>query len=67
MENKLPKGFIVEKELDNSEWVEDGQVWMDISQVLKDKNTALKLAKKANQEAVFDLSNFETIYLEPPS
>jgi len=48
-------------------WVEDGQVWMDISQVLKDKNTALKLAKKANQEAVFDLSNFETIYLEPPS
>lgn len=48
-------------------WVEDGMVWLDVSTVLDDKEAALKAAEVANQEAIFDLSSFETIFLKPPS
>ena len=57
MENKLPKGFIVEKELDNSEWVagvERGEKSLKKKTfVMLDKNKSAKenlaILKKAAQ------------------
>jgi len=44
-------------------WVDDGKVYMDVSIVAKDFNEAMRLAEEADQLAVFDLSAFETHYL----
>jgi hypothetical protein len=45
-------------------WVEQGFVYLDISQVGKPNEETIKKASEAQQEAVFDLKNFETIYTE---
>jgi len=37
------------------------QLWLDVAGTVKDKNTAIKLGKKFNQKAIFDLSKFEEI------
>ena len=40
------------------------KLYLDLSEVLDDKKTALKKAYKRNQLAVFDLNTFESIYLK---
>ena len=37
------------------------QLWLDVAGTVKDKETAIKLGKKFNQKAIFDLSKFEEI------
>lgn len=44
-------------------WVDAGKVYFDISENVQDKSTALTLAKERNQLAIFDLSDFTSIYL----
>lgn len=43
-------------------WVDDGNVYMDVSTVLPDKTQALIEARNADQIGIFDLNNFETLY-----
>ena len=43
--------------------VDTDNVYLDISRTLKDKETALKIAKKYNQLAIFDLENLKEIRL----
>jgi hypothetical protein len=38
-----------------------GKVWLDISAVKSDKDEAIKLGKKHNQIAIFDLENFTSV------
>lgn len=45
-------------------WVDDGQLYLDISSNIQDKNEAVKLGNERNQLGIFDLSTFETIYLD---
>lgn len=45
-------------------WKDSGKVFFDISTVVKDKNTAIKLGKHYKQLAIFDLSNKEVISLK---
>lgn len=40
---------------------ETGRIWLDISLVLADRDEAIKWAEAANQIAIFDLGNFESI------
>ncbi len=42
-------------------WVSDGQVYLDISAVIDDRDEALSLARENNQKAVWDLANSEEI------
>ena len=42
---------------------ETNKLYLDLSEVLDDKKTALKKAYKRNQLAVFDLNTFESVYL----
>jgi|688.fasta_scaffold1310757_1 hypothetical protein len=46
-------------------WVDakSGKVYLDVSECILDLNTAIKLAKQANQKAIFDLNRKETIYV----
>ncbi len=44
-------------------WIDSNIVYLDISKKEKDKNKALEIAKKNKQLAIFNLSNFESIYL----
>lgn len=43
------------------------KVYLDLSEVLNDKKTALKKAYKREQLAIFDLNTFESIYLKNDS
>lgn len=43
-------------------WVEDGNVYMDISKVIDDEQEAVVDSLKNNQIALFDLNTFETKY-----
>lgn len=43
-------------------WVDDGNVYLDISKVGPPTEDTIKEAEKNKQLAVFDLSNFQTIY-----
>lgn len=45
-------------------WKENGLVYLDISINIQDKKEAIKLGKENNQIAIFDLSNFESVYLK---
>jgi len=40
---------------------ESKQLWLDVAGTVKDKNLAIKLGKKFNQKAIFDLNKFEEI------
>ena len=42
---------------------ETNKLYLDLSEVLDDKKTALKKAYKRNQLAIFDLNTFESVYL----
>lgn len=44
-------------------WIDNGDVYIDISANIQDKEQALKTAKENNQLAIFDVVNCETIYL----
>lgn len=43
---------------------ETNKLYLDLSEVLDDKKTAIKKAYKRNQLAIFDLNTFESIYLK---
>ena len=45
-------------------WIDNGKLYLDISNVVKDKNEAIAKARKADQLAVFDLGRGETIQLK---
>lgn len=45
-------------------WVDEGKVYMDVSIVVDDFNKAMLQSEKAEQLAIFNLENFETIYLK---
>lgn len=42
-------------------WISDGEVYLDVSQVLPDLNQALQAAAQADQSSVYDLSTFQEI------
>lgn len=44
-------------------WIDNDIVYLDISKKEKSKNKALEIAKQNKQLAIFNLSNFESIYL----
>lgn len=44
-------------------WIDSNIVYLDISKKEKSKNKALEIARKNKQLAIFNLSNFESIYL----
>ena len=45
-------------------WVDEGKVYTDVSTVLPDKVGALVEAKNADQLAIFDLENFNSIFVK---
>jgi len=45
-------------------WVDQGKVYLDLSTVVKSRDEAIRLGKRHNQLAVFDLGRLETIYLQ---
>ena len=45
-------------------WIEDKKVFIDISKNYKNKNYCLKIAKKLNQLAIFDLNTFTSVYIK---
>ena len=44
-------------------WIDDGNVYIDISANIQDKEKALQTAKRNNQLAIYDIANSESIYL----
>ena len=44
-------------------WMDDGKVYLDISENIKNKNKAIFKGKINKQIAIFDLSSFESVYL----
>ncbi len=54
---------LLEKNVFLGGWVDDGNVYLDCSVVLQDKNEAIELGKTHKQLAIFDLSTFEEIRL----
>lgn len=44
-------------------WIDDGNVYMDISTNIQDKNEALKVARINDQLAIYDIASNESIYL----
>lgn len=44
-------------------WIDEDNVYMDISTNIQDKNEALKIARINNQLAIYDINNNESIYL----
>ena len=44
-------------------WIDDDVVYLDISKKEKSKNKAINIAIKNNQLAIFNLNDFESIYL----
>ena len=77
--NKMPKNEFVDvlrsfyiENLDNfikddnlcmGGWIDENRLFLDVSTVIDCKKTALKIAAKNSELAIFDLSTFETIYL----
>jgi hypothetical protein len=45
-------------------WVEDGWAYIDVSMNVQDLDEALRIAKGAEQIAIFDLSTYESIYVD---
>jgi hypothetical protein len=45
-------------------WIDNGYLYIDVSDYYMDKHTALIEAQKLNQKAIFDWKNKESIYLE---
>ena len=45
-------------------WIDNGKLYLDISNVVKDKNEAIAKARKADQLAIFDLGKGETVQLK---
>jgi hypothetical protein len=46
-------------------WAEKGNFVLDVSVRVDNKDDALYIAKQGNQDGVFDLNEFKTIYTEP--
>lgn len=44
-------------------WIDQNIVYFDISEVIADKDQALKIAKERKQLAIFDFNSLESIYL----
>ena len=42
-------------------WKDGNEIYLDVSQVHEDRETAMKAAEQANQQAIFDLTNFQEI------
>lgn len=47
-------------------WVHNGEVFLDVSEVVPDKNEAIQLAHQRDQLGIFDLANGETIDTSHP-
>jgi hypothetical protein len=47
-------------------WVNNGTVYLDVSQVEQDRDRAHQMAQQANQLAMFDLATFEEIPTTSP-
>lgn len=45
---------------------EAGKVYLDVSKVVPDKETAAKLGREHNQEAIYDLGAGQTVIIKPP-
>lgn len=45
-------------------WIDNGILYIDLSQYVGDKDIAIKLGKKHNQKAIFDWQFKESIYLD---
>lgn len=43
-------------------WFQDGYYWFDTPVVLQDKQDALEVARQNDQEGIFDLETYETLY-----
>lgn len=43
-------------------WVDEGKVYLDISYNVKDREEALRMARKHDQLGIYDLNSGETIY-----
>jgi hypothetical protein len=43
-------------------WVENNKVYLDVSEVTRDRAQALNMAHDRNELAVFDLAKFESVY-----
>jgi hypothetical protein len=46
-------------------WVEDGKVYLDISQVVPDMDDALKLAAQRGEKAIYSFASGDSIYVVP--
>ena len=43
-------------------WIDEGNIYLDVSYVGEPSEATIKIAEKAGQLAVFDLGTFETVY-----
>lgn len=46
-------------------WVDNGQVYLDVSQVIQDRDEAIRRARAADQLGIFDLNTGQTIDTRP--
>lgn len=44
-------------------WIDNGNVYIDISESINDRETAIKLGKERHQLGIYDISNQQTIEL----
>lgn len=44
-------------------WIDENNLFMDLSLYIEDENTAINTAKQFNQKAIFNIKDLQTIYL----
>lgn len=53
--------LVEDPQLSIGTWVNEGQVHLDLSITVSDRETALAIGQRHNQQAIFDLATFEEI------